>query len=537
MNTTQLRAAKAALTGKHLEATFTMRCEADVAARTLTGTLVPYEVVGYTSWGPTVFAAGSLDIPDRVVLVKGHDEEQPAGLLASHDDNAQRLYGSFKVAATSLGDQLLLEASEGIRTGFSVGVQVDAYEIDEENDWIRVTRASLQHVGHVTFPAFADAQVDKVAASRTTNKEKKIMDEDEVNALITAALDKDKLEAAQAAGGTPPPADIPGPGGGARVQDPFPYRPGVDASFFRDMLNASHDPDARERFATATTMMTAAAETSDVSEIIPTTYRPDLYVPQLNVPTPVIDAFSQFTIDAPNPFRIPKFGSAAGLVSNHTEGTNPAVAADDAIGFDEQVVTPTARSGRYRCSREMVEGSNPAVDAIIMAAIREEASAEAETYAATTFLAGATSGTAIDDDLAPTGQVRQRMITFNTNRKRASEVFLAGADLFSALALEVDGAGRPMNPEMGPTNAAGSVEAGMEALSVSGRRTPLASAISTGGLLGVRTDAATFRSGMRLWRWEEKDGPANIEFAAFFYIVCAVIRSAGLLKFAGPVVD
>ena len=42
----------------------------------------------------------------------------------------------------------------------------------------------------------------------------------------------------------------------------------------------------------------------------------------------------------------------------------------------------------------------------------------------------------------------------------------------------------------------------------------------------------TFESGLRMWRWEEKSGPANIQIAAFGYIVCAVLRATGLLKFA-----
>lgn len=514
--------------GDVLTAAFTMTAAADLAKRTIAGVAVPYEVVGNTSWGRTVFAAGSLEVPDRVVMLVGHDGEKPIGLMAEHDDNAERLFASYSIAKTAAGDDALLEASEGIRNGLSVGVTIDAYEIDTENDWIRVTRAQLRETSLVTFPAFDSARVEKVAASQPTphdhgapaEPEKgTAMDEAQVNAAIAAAIDAAKLESAA------PPAALPP----ARVQDPFPYGPHrAEASFFRDLLHAREDVDAARRFDQATTMMTAAGVSADVAEIIPTAYRPDLYVDQLNAPRTVIDSFGRFSIDGPNPFRIPKFDTATGLMSDHVEGTNPTAGT---IAFDEQLITPKAVSGKYDASREMIEGSNPAVDAIIMAAIREEYAVDSEAYAITKFLAGATAGTVVDISNGATMQVRTRFITFQTNRKRSANVFLAGSDLFTALAEQVDLSGRPMNPNYGVQNAAGSVADGVESLEVAGRRTPLV-AVLTGGLMGVRSDAATFESGLRTWRWEEVDGPANIRLAAFGYLGAAVIRAAGLLKFA-----
>jgi len=80
-------------------------------------------------------------------------------------------------------------------------------------------------------------------------------------------------------------------------------------------------------------------------------------------------------------------------MSDHTENTNPSTGS---IAFDEQLVTPVSKSGKYEASREMIEASNPAVDAIIMNAIREEYALDTEAYAITTFLAGATAGTVVD---------------------------------------------------------------------------------------------------------------------------------------------
>jgi ATP-dependent Clp endopeptidase proteolytic subunit ClpP len=320
----------------------------------------------------------------------------------------------------------------------------------------------------------------------------------------------------------------------ARVQDPFPYREtvrderGMHASFFRDMLNAKHDRDAAERFNVAQTMIQNAGVQTDVDEIIPTTYRPDMYVAQLTSLRTLIDSFSKQPIDGPNPIRVPKFSSASGLMADHVEGTNPS---DGTFVTTEAVITPVAKSGKYTGSRELFEGATPAVDALIMAAIAEEYATETEAYAATTFLAGATAGTVVDISNGVTMQVVQRMITFQTTRKRAADVFRAGTTLFPELAIQVDTAGRPLNPYIGATNAPGTTGAKVLSLNVGGYETPLTSSL-TDGLLGVSSDAVTFESGLRMWRWEEKSGPANIEIAAFGYIVCAVLRAAGLLKFA-----
>lgn len=343
----------------------------------------------------------------------------------------------------------------------------------------------------------------------------------------------DESTAVAEATGTPPAAPAPAYIPRATVRDPFPYRAtvrderGIQASFFRDMIRAQHDPEAADRYRIATTMIqNANGVQSDVNEIIPSIYRPDMFVGQLSNSRPMIDSFQRQTIDGPNAIRVPKFNSASGLMADHVEDTNPTTGA---FTTTEVTITPKAVSGLFTGSREMFEGSTPAVDALIMNAILEEYAAESETYAATTFLAGATAGTVVDISNGVTLQVVERMITFQANRKRPAEVFLAGTTLFPELVKQVDTTGRPLNPYVGATNAFGTGSA--LAVNVGGIVTPYVASLAD-GLLGVREDAVTFESGLRMWRWEERNGPANIEIAAFGYIGCAVLRATGLLKFA-----
>lgn len=322
----------------------------------------------------------------------------------------------------------------------------------------------------------------------------------------------------------------------ATTQDPFPYRAttkderGQTASMFRDAYRAQfhRDDAAAERFQLATRIMAEAGESADIAEIIPTQYRPDLYVGQLPVRRPVIEAYSRGSLDGPNPIRVPKFSLASGLMADHVENTNPT---DGVYETTEQIITPKAVSGQYTGSREQFEGASPAFDGLVLSAIKNEYAADSEAYAAAVFLAGATAGTAVDISNGVTADVLQRMITFNDTRKQAADSFLAGTSLFPELVKEKDGSNRPMNPIIGATNASGQAGSKLLTVNVAGYETPYCGSIA-GGLLGAYDDALTWESGLRTWVWEEVVGPAQIRIASFGYIVSAVLRAAGLLKFS-----
>lgn len=503
-----------------LTASFPMTASADLESRTISGVCVPFGVAGHTSMGRTIVQAGAITPAPKVVLLSEHEHGKPIGLLARHEETADGIAGAFKVIGTTAGDEALLEASEGVRDGLSVGLRDVVYHLDDTGTVI-VTAGTWYETSHVTFPAFDTARITQVAASETPatapvedtpTKETPVDESTDVVVQATA------------------PAYVPR----ARVQDAFPYREttrddrGMHASFFRDMIRANQDPDSAERFNRATTMMTAANDQADVNEIIPSIYRPDLYVDQLPNYRVTIDAFSKFTIDGPNIIRVPKFNTAAGLMSDHVENTNPTTGS---FTTTEATVTPVAKSGLYDASREMIEGSTPAVDQLILRAIREEYALDTEAYAITTLLAAATAGTVVDISNGVTLQVLARMVTFQAARKRAAEVFLAGTDLFPELVAQVDLQGRPINPVINPANAPGTVSNAAMSVSVAGLTTPYVPVL-TGGVLGCRADFATFESGLRTWRWEEVAGPAKIRLSAFGYIACVGLRPAGLLKFA-----
>jgi len=141
--------------------------DVDVEARTITGMILPYDVVGYTDVGPVIVKAGALRLPDDLSRVKlfgkGHDRETPVGYLVEVADSPEGLRGQFRIAETPDGDLALAEAAGKVRDAFSVELDEITVE-DEAAEVLVATDAFLRGVALLTVPAFDDA---RVAASRS----------------------------------------------------------------------------------------------------------------------------------------------------------------------------------------------------------------------------------------------------------------------------------------------------------------------------------------------------------------------------------
>jgi uncharacterized protein len=137
---------------------------ADVERRTIVGTVVPYGTIGNTSMGPVTFAPGSIRAGQDVKLVLEHDLKRPIGRSTGLVDGPERLVGSFRLSHTTAASDALVEASDGLRDGLSVGARILEHTVDASGTMI-VTAADLVEVSLVHTPAFSDAVVTQVAAS------------------------------------------------------------------------------------------------------------------------------------------------------------------------------------------------------------------------------------------------------------------------------------------------------------------------------------------------------------------------------------
>jgi HK97 family phage prohead protease len=177
---------------------------ADSERRTIVGTVVPYGSVGNTSLGPVRFQPGSVRASETVKLVLEHDLKRPIGRATGFVDGPERLVGSFRLSHTTAASDALVEASDGLRDGLSVGARIVEHTIDESGTMV-VTAADLVEVSLVHTPAFTEAVVTQVAASdpetddTPTESEEDIVENEttEVAAAEVAASHEPTVEAAR----------------------------------------------------------------------------------------------------------------------------------------------------------------------------------------------------------------------------------------------------------------------------------------------------------------------------------------------------
>jgi hypothetical protein len=350
---------------------------------------------------------------------------------------------------------------------------------------------------------------------------------------------------------------------GFSVTEPPVYTgiPGKGAhSFVRDAFAASSDDEARARLRKFAAQRAEVEQFATVNRtvganVIPPGYRPDLYQGQIQMGRPLFGMLSTGALTDATPFTLPTFTSATGATATHVEGTNPT---DGSLTIATRTVTPTAISGRFILTREIVDAANPAIDAIAMAAMRESYAQQTEALIYAELNGANGVGGTITSGAVPSGAAAVAVtgvgatglagaaLIDGLRDQITAYLFRLGGAAPNRLALSLEGAqslakakdstGRPLLPRLGATNATGQVGALDQSFDVDGLAgTPAAS--MTGNAAGD-ADAILFNS-QYAWAWEspllqfqynERSGPALIELAVFGYFAVRILRPAG---FAG----
>lgn len=134
--------------------------------RTLAGLALPYNVEATVSDGTKVmFLPGSLNAGGKMPkLYLGHDSSQAVGLVTAMVDSESGMLYEARISETTLGNEALVLAADGVLDAVSVGVNPTKFSYDENGTMI-IAEASWQELSLVPFGAFAGASVDRVAAS------------------------------------------------------------------------------------------------------------------------------------------------------------------------------------------------------------------------------------------------------------------------------------------------------------------------------------------------------------------------------------
>jgi HK97 family phage prohead protease len=326
--------------------TFSAQLTADSEARTISGKIVPFDgEVGNTSAGAVVFERGAINIADssKVKLLLEHDPKQPIGRAQFFNETEDGIYASFKISKSSRGTDALIEASEELRTGLSVGVMVNAAK--PKNGVLYVSSADLLEVSLVQAAAFKSAAVTDIAASedevaeptQPTESETAIVENTTPAVEATPTVEAAAVEAARPA-----------------VTAMAYTKPRIEvtaAKYAENTIRAAlGDESARQ-------WISAAADTTDNAGLVPTRQLDQILNPLGTTIRPSIDAISRGVLpDAGMTFEIPRI-TAMPTVAIEPEG--------DAFSNTDQTsnflsVTVQKYAGQQVFSVELLDRTSPA---------------------------------------------------------------------------------------------------------------------------------------------------------------------------------
>lgn len=555
---------------------------------------VAKDAAGLAKWR---FREGSLYARDvgRVKLNLFHDRSKPIGKALRLVSTPEGLDGTFRIARGEEGDRVLSLAEDGVLDGFSIEPYFgddDGWEASESDRSVReVTSARLSMVGLVPAPAFDDARVSLVNLQEHEGELKMAENKNAIEGPEEAAKEKkeekpefelraaiDELAKTQVRVTSELGESIGKSVAGAFetmfenldsergtvkasrwiqvTEEPIYRMNSLGPSLMHDVWYATkeHDEEAKERlrkFQAQQNHMAKAAEgrlefanpqtvgptafaqdTTTGADVIPPGYRPDLFVPLLAQDRPLANLLSRGTISNATPFVVPQFGTiSVSLTGDHTESSAPT---EGTLTLTSATVTPVAVSGKQAISREIIDSSNPGIDQIVLAALREDYARQTEAKVYTELDANATAG---DTFAAATvvQDLRDEMDEYVFNRFASPTGGAVSQTASAAIAADVDGSNRPFIPFVGPQNAYGQGSAAGGSWPIDGVMFAKAWAM-TGGtgnaetLIINRADAYVWESPTLTFRFEEKQGPEIIEMALFGYFATKVLRPIGIVK-------
>ena len=326
---------------------FSADLEASESRRIISGKIVPFEnEIGNTSVGKVIFEKGSIQIddPSKVKLLLEHDPKSPIGRMKKVDEDDSGIYAEFKVSNTTRGTDSLIEASESLRSGLSVGVEV--LKGKNTNGIYRVSAAKLMEVSLVQAAAFESAAVTSVAASSAEAEPTETKTENEAiveNTTPDTPVASEVVETPAVEASRP------------TVTAAIYTKPRLEFTkekFLENTLRAQYlnDEDARQ-------YVRAAADTTDNSGLIPTRQLTEVINPLSNADRPFIDSISSAALpDAGMSFEIPKLTQVP-TVAVTAEGAAPSQT-DQNVSFISVPVQKFA--GQQIFSVELLDRSSPA---------------------------------------------------------------------------------------------------------------------------------------------------------------------------------
>lgn len=329
-----------------------------------------------------------------------------------------------------------------------------------------------------------------------------------------------------------------------RDRDPGHYRSeseGGTRSFFADLVRAREgDNESAQRL---TEHSRALSVSSAGTGIVPPKWLSSEYADLARQGRRVADAVRRIGLGKdPRPMSLPKQVGGASVATQSAE--NAATTWNDAFNTGIDTMTPSAVVGGQKVSRQLLDSSSPAIDALIygdlMAAYNSSvearvvaamvASAGTATAAYATEAAWTTAITQASGNVPVLKDLLKAAVAVRVARKEPADIMVASVARYGDFLGLTDSSGRPLIPleSNGPMNVFGT-----GSVAVDGRILGLGVLASDGitqypeSILVARaSDTLLFESDTMRFRYDEPDGPETVRLGVWGY-VGVLVRYAG----------
>ena len=422
---------------------------ADAESRIIAGRIVSWNAEGNTSAGRTMFEPDSITMAKNTKLVLQHDTTRPLGKLMSWEQDAEGIVAEFKIAKTTAGNDALEEAATGLRSDFSVGVDVQAW--DNKNGVMAISASNLVEVSLVTDGAIPGAEVAKVAAeetevSETTQKETQSTTEGEQVSDTTVPEVAPAAETVEAAKVEVKAATAPYIS--TTVRNPI-----VDkASYLEHSVRASLGNETSKMY------VAAAADTTDNAGLVPTRQLTEVINGISNADRPAIDSISRGALpDAGMTFEIPKI-TVAPTVAAASEGGTPSETDQNAEFVS---VSVSKYIGQQTFSLELLDRSSPAFFAELVRQMEFAYAKATDAAVLAALVAGGTDGGNRTVSAANIADfVSDAAVSIYKGTLGFAQNIIVSPEQWGALMGLVDGSNRPVFQQtINPQNAGGDLTA------------------------------------------------------------------------------
>jgi HK97 family phage major capsid protein len=312
---------------------------------------------------------------------------------------------------------------------------------------------------------------------------------------------------------------------------------GESPVFFRDLLHAQidQDPESRARIDRHSLMMRAAGTTTTGAGVVPPTWLFEEFAILAHGARPWADTLRRVGVENANPVNIGVQATpGAAVTAQASENTIPN---DGSFNANILTTSPKTYTGKVDVSRQLIDGSNPAIDSLVYADCMGSYNEQIEQAVVNAFEAATGMAATITYPGSPAyanmfDAFVDASASVNKHRRLPATVVLCSIGAFAYLLKQKDTQNRPLmttGSAGGPLNAYGQAGAIQVPTGVAGEAVGLPVVPSWAGvdnhLYVVRgSDCLLLESSTFNFRYEEVLGPESIRLGVWGYAAPVIAR-------------